>query len=102
MSSQSVTSGSAIEYDVTPRDASDVTRILKERLIYNEKRAGTNIVPNTPGLGRGNAETLWQIQGNQFRTSYLFGKMHCTNCSGGVFNTNGPNSFSSPGVQSGS
>jgi hypothetical protein len=84
------------------RDSSDTTRALRERLIYNEKRAGSNIVPNTPGMGRGNTETLWQIQGNNFRLAYLFGKLKCGAGFGGAFNLNGPNSFSSPGVQSGS
>ena len=99
------------------RDASDRTRDIRERLIYNEKRAGTTITPGTPGLvfGRpgatpagvnhlpaGNAEILWQQQGNGFRLAYLAGKLKCGGGFGGVYNLNGPNSFSSPGVQSGS
>jgi len=99
------------------RDASDITRALRERIIYNEKRAGTNIVPGgaSPVTGRpgvtpagvnhlpaGNAEVLWQQQGNNFRLAYLFGKLKCGAGFGGAFNLNGPNSFSSPGVQSGS
>ena len=84
------------------RDAGDVTRSLRERLIYNEKRAGTNIVPNTPGMGRGNTETLWTLQGNNFRLAYLFGKLKCGAGFGGAFNLNGPNSFTLTGRQSGS
>ena len=84
------------------RDASDRTRALRERLIYNEKRAGTNITPGTPGLGRGHAETLWQQQGNNFRMAYLAGKLKCGAAFGGAYNLNGPNSFNSSGQQSGS
>jgi len=83
------------------RDASDRTRALRERLIYNEKRAGTNITPGTPGLGRGHAETLWQQQGNNFRMAYLTGKLKCGAAFGGAYNLNGPNSFKN-GAQSGS
>jgi len=104
--------GSKIE-----RDASDRTRAIRERLIYNEKRGGTNITPGTPGLviGRpqnnpagvnhlnaGNTEILWQQQGNNFRMAYLAGKMKCGGAFGGVYNLNGPNSFNSSGAQSGS
>jgi hypothetical protein len=83
------------------RDASDRTRALRERLIYNEKRAGTNITPGTPGRGRGHAETLWQQQGNNFRMAYLAGKLKCGAAFGGAYNLNGPNSFKN-GAQSGS
>jgi len=83
------------------RDASDRTRALRERLIYNDKRAGSNISGYSPGLGRGNAEPLWQQQGNNFRMAYLTGKMKCGAAFGGVFNLNGPNSFKN-GAQSGS
>lgn len=84
------------------RDSSDITRSLRERLIYNEKRAGTNIIPSTVGVARGNAEPLWQQQGNAFRLAYLFGKLKCGAGFGGAFNLNGPNSFNSAGQQSGS
>ena len=99
------------------RDASDRTRAIRERLIYNEKRVGTNIIPGTPGLviGRpqnnpagvnhlpaGNTEILWQQQGNDFRLAYLAGKMKCGAAFGGVYNLNGPNSFNASGAQSGS
>jgi hypothetical protein len=84
------------------RDASDRTRAIRERLIFNEKRAGTNIQMGSAGLGRGNAEPLWQQQGNNFRLAYLFGKLKCGDAFGGAFNLNGPNSFNSSGKQSGS
>jgi len=100
------------------RDASDRTRAIRERLIYNEKRAGTTIsfggaslVPGghagtTPAgvnhIPAGNAELLWQQQGNNFRLAYLFGKLKCGDGFGGVFNLNGPNSFNLSGAQSGS
>ena len=84
------------------RDASDRTRAIRERLIYNEKRAGTTITPGTPGRGRGHAETLWQQQGNNFRMAYLTGKLKCGAAFGGAYNLNGPNSFNLSGKQSGS
>ena len=84
------------------RDSSDITRSLRERLIYNEKRPGTNIIGGTVGVAAGNAEPLWQQQGNAFRLAYLFGKLKCGAGFGGAFNLNGPNSFNSAGQQSGS
>lgn len=71
------------------RDASDITRSLKERIMYNEKRKGSPITAGKQTCA-GNAEVLWQPQGNQFRLSYLFGKLKCGGCSGGAFNLNGP------------
>lgn len=76
------------------RDSSDITRSLRERLIYNEKRPGTNIT--------GNSEPVSKQQGTAFRLAYLFGKMKCGAGFGGAFNLNGPNSFNSAGQQSGS
>ena len=84
------------------RDAGDITRSLRERLIYNEKRAGTNIISSSVGMARGNAEPMWQQQGNNFRLAYLFGKLKCGAGFGGAFNLNGPNSFNLAGQQSGS
>ena len=90
------------------RDASDITRNIKERIIYNEKKAsspinagkGGSLVPGRPGVNpgaknnipAGNAEMLWIPQGNQYRLSYLFGKLKCggTNTIAGAFNLNGP------------
>ena len=88
------------------RDASDITRALKERIIYNEKRVGSPITAGKNGslvFGRpgvnpgsensipaGNAEMLWIPQGNQYRLSYLFGKLKCGAGSAGAFNLNGP------------
>jgi hypothetical protein len=88
------------------RDASDITRALKERIIYNEKRVGSpinsgkggSLVFGRPGVNpgsensipAGNAEMLWIPQGNQYRLSYLFGKLKCGAGSGGAFNLNGP------------
>ena len=99
----------SLEYnaaDYIMRDASDITRALKERIIYNEKRAGSSInsgkegslVFGRPGVNpgarnnipAGNAEMLWIPQGNQYRLSYLFGKLKCGAGSAGAFNLNGP------------
>ena len=74
---------------VATRDASDVTRQLKERLIYNGFKNGSTITPgganklssvpilNPAGVNHvpGNSEWSWLPYGNQFRLSYLFGKM---------------------------
>ncbi len=75
------------------RDAGDHTKMLKQRLIYLEKRRNSPIVG--PGLaGYGNAQLAWIPQGNQFRLDYLFGKLKCRDCVGGAFNLNGPQSSS--------
>jgi len=95
--------GSSIQYT---RDSSDITKQIKERIIYNEKKAGSPVGTGKKSLivgGRpqvnpagvnhlpaGNAELLWQPQGNQFRLSYLFGKVQCGACDGGAFNSSGP------------
>ena len=96
---------------VATRDASDVTRQLKERLIYNGFKSGSTITPgganlmfqrptlNPAGANHipGNSEWSWLPYGNQFRLSYFFGKLNCpsggcttSNKFGGVFNGNGP------------
>jgi hypothetical protein len=75
------------------RDASDYTKMIKQRSIYLEKRKNSPIV--TPGLsGYGNAELAWIPQGNQYRLDYLMGKTKCRACVGGAFNLNGPQSSS--------
>jgi hypothetical protein len=88
------------------RDASDITRALKERIIYNEKRIGSpinsgkrgSLVPGRPGVNpgaenhipAGNAGVAWIPYSNEYRLSYLFGKLKCGAGSGGAFNLNGP------------
>ncbi len=62
------------------RDASDWTRRLKEQSQYSTYRSGYT----------GNKDTgpTWIKYGNQFRYTYLFGKLKCTTpetCSGAVF-----------------
>jgi len=71
------------------RDASDYTKMIKQRNIYLEKRKNSPIV--APGnSGYGNAELIWIPQGNQYRLDYLMGKTKCRACVGGAFNLNGP------------
>lgn len=73
-------------------DASDYTKMLKQRSIYLEKRANSPIVP--PGSsGYGNAQLAWIPQGNQYRLDYLMGKTKCRACVGGAFNLNGVGSW---------
>ena len=105
---QSVT----LEYpnNKTARDSSDITRMLKERLAYNEYRNGTNIADSVKSDRRGgvifnNAGAANQrelLQSNGFRMSYLKGRMNCGACAGGYFNANGPLSFNSSGTRTGS
>ena len=81
MSSQSLNattySGETLApYYFPPRDASDVTRIKKERLIYRENKSGSTVPP-------GNPLPVWIKGGNQFRLSYLFGKVECGDCNTG-------------------
>ena len=69
------------------RDASDNTKMLKQRSIYLEKRQNSPIGP--PG-----SAAAWIPQGNQYRIDYLMGKTKCRACVGGAFNLNGPQSNS--------
>jgi len=88
--------------DRTARDPSEVTRRLRERLIYNESRSGTNIVgslkSNRLGFTKlndyGGANELELRQSNSFRMAYLKGRLNCGACIGGGFNVNGPLSSS--------
>jgi len=95
---------------VPTRDASDVTRQIKEQLLYLNSKDTTTIRKDKSSLavgGRpqinpagvnhlpGNSEWAWLPYSNQYRLSYFFGKMKCiTNCSdgliNGLFNGNGP------------
>ena len=59
------------------RDASDVTRRTKELLIYVDKQS------NFPDRNIGLA------QSNQYRLSYLHGKIKCGACGTGALNLNG-------------
>jgi hypothetical protein len=59
------------------RDASDWTRQIKERRKYvNYKSASTD---------NKNTEPVWIKYGNQFRLSYLYGKLKCPTCNGNAF-----------------
>lgn len=62
------------------RDASDITRMIKERAFYNERRTESPV----------NMRNAYRNQDNQYRLSYLFGKLKCGACLGGAFNLNGP------------
>jgi hypothetical protein len=97
-------------HNKTARDSSDITRMLKERTIYNEYRSGTNIADSVKSDRRGGvvfsnpgaANQRELLQSNQFRMSYLKGRMNCGACAGGYFNANGPLSFNSSGTRTGS
>lgn len=89
---------------VPTRDASDITRQLKERLIFNGFNANSVVKPgganmvfqraqvNPAGVNHipGNSEWSWLPFGNQFRLSYFFGKMNNSTIPGGAV------TFSSP------
>ena len=104
MSSQSVNttaysgyvSGSSTLGPVPLRDASDLTRRLREQIVYNENKVNSPIQPGAP------EGSPWQIYGNKYRLSYLFGKLKCGNCTGGVFVQNGAYSTVPGGVFGGS
>ena len=83
---------------VPTRDASDITRQIKERLIYNAFNGVGSVTPGTPsqiqqrpqlnpaGVNHipGNSEWSWLPYGNQFRLSYFFGKMKNSTVAGGA------------------
>jgi hypothetical protein len=59
------------------RDASDWTRQRREqRKFVNYKSSSTD---------NKNTEPIWLKSGNQFRLSYLYGKLKCPTCDGNVF-----------------
>ena len=67
--------------DKAMRDASDITRRIKERLIYLERQTGSPITSEyDPNI----------MQSNQYRLSYSYGKLKCGACPSGPFNQNGP------------
>jgi hypothetical protein len=75
-------SGSTALGPVPLRDASDLTRQIREQIMYRENRPSGPIQP-------GDSEHKWIMFGNQFRLSYLYGKLKCGNCTGGTFMQNG-------------
>jgi hypothetical protein len=90
MSSQSVNASTysgyqasaALDY-IPTRDSSDFTRMIRERIAYNEGKTGSVVRP-------GNAEHIWLASNNSFRLTYLYGKLKCTSCSGNALYGNGP------------
>ena len=106
MSSQSVNAGTYSGYQIKPtpsatpgvgtlfmlptpaRDASDITRAIREQIKYNEFKSGSVVSP-------GNTHDPWISYGNGFRLSYLYGKLKCSACGtdnagGNAFAGNGP------------
>lgn len=100
---------------IPTRDASDITRQIKERLLYLNSKDNTTIVKNKSSVavgGRpqvnpagvnevpGNSEWSWLPYSNQYRLSYFYGKLQlggaaacnngCSGTRGAVFNGNGP------------
>lgn len=88
-------SGTFSIYPIPTRDSSDYTRMIRERITYNEFKGSSPIAP-------GNTENPWIPYGNAFRISYLFGKLKCGVCTSGsppyvngnAFAGNGPISAS--------
>jgi len=76
MSSQGVPGLTGYTYAVT-RDASDRTRAIKEAMRFKTQ--------NSSYSGDKNTEPIWIKYGNQFKLTYDFGKLECTNCPGNVF-----------------
>jgi hypothetical protein len=75
-------SGSTKLGPIPLRDSSDLTRQIREQAIYRENKSGSVIQP-------GSSEHKWLMFGNQFRLSYLHGKVKCGDSSGCAFNKNG-------------
>lgn len=64
--------GNSSRLGVVPlRDASDLTRQIREQIIYNQNKANSVIQP-------GDSEHKWMMYSNEFRLSYLYGKMKCS------------------------
>ena len=63
------------------RDSSDITRAIRERIVFYESSTISQIVRTT--------ENPWIKYGNNFRLSYLKGKYTCGDCLGNVYGLNG-------------
>lgn len=90
MSSQSVNATTYSGYQasatlnyIPTRDPSDYTRMIRERLEYASYKSGSTIAP-------GLSEHIWPVYGNNFRLSYLQGKLKCAACTGNAIYGNGP------------
>jgi hypothetical protein len=59
------------------RDASDWIRQKREQRKYANYNSGSTDNKET--------EPAWLKHGNQFRLSYLYGKLKCTSCDGNAF-----------------
>ncbi len=60
------------------RDASDWTRQLREQRKFANYKSSSTANKDT--------EPIWMKSGNQFRLSYLFGKLKCeSSCNGNAF-----------------
>jgi hypothetical protein len=82
MSSQSVNgttySGFTASGSIPARDASDITRQIKERLIY------TTLNPsNSATFAPERSSQLWYNYANSTRVTYEFGRLKCGSCSSG-------------------
>jgi len=75
-------------YYFPPRDASDITRITRERLIRVTNGSTTPATYSTLPAPK----PFWIRGGNQYRLSYLFGKVECGFCNSG----NGGNPWTVP------
>lgn len=76
--------------NVNVRDSSDYTRRIREQISYVEFYKKTSAPAVNNPISPGNTENPWIPYGNQFRLSYLFGKLKCTTCTGNAFVGNGP------------
>lgn len=69
------------------RDASDWTRQLKQRRVYNSYTSSTPGNKNTtnPWLKYGNQFRLTYVFGKQLRITNTFGRISCGLCNGNAF-----------------
>lgn len=78
--SGSITVSYELVRDKNTRDASDITRRIKERIIHVESQTSSPI---------NSYKYPEMIQSNQYRLSYIYGKLNCGACVAGAFNLNG-------------
>jgi hypothetical protein len=103
MSSQGINTSSNAGYvsatlalgPIPLRDASDLTRRIREQNVYRENNANSTVQ-------QGNPEDPWLKFANGYRLSYLNGKIKCGSCVGKAFNSNGAYRVSLNGAFGGS
>jgi hypothetical protein len=79
MSSQGKAGVTGYVYGPNIQDASEYTKLLKEKRQYYSYNSSLN-------TGNRNTSDPWLKTGNAFRLTYDFGKLACPGCTGSAFN----------------